>query len=56
MKVLGAKGEYLKEALSYINVVLFGAIFYVGAFFTNSILTSIGNTKPFRNFLLIGFF
>ena len=56
MKILGAKGEYLNEALSYINIVLFGAIFYVGVFFTNSMLTSIGNTKPFRNFLVIGFF
>ena len=56
MGILGAQGEYLKEALSYINIVLFGAIFYVGVFFTNAMLTSLGNTKAFRNFLVIGFF
>ncbi len=56
MGILGAEGEYLKEALSYINIVLFGAIFYVGVFFTNAMLTSLGNTRAFRNFLVIGFF
>jgi len=56
MGILGAQGEYLKEALSYINIILFGAIFYVGVFFTNAMLTSLGNTKAFRNFLVIGFF
>jgi len=56
MQILGAQGEYLKEALSYINIILFGAIFYVGVFFTNAMLTSLGNTKAFRNFLVIGFF
>lgn len=56
MQVLGAKGDYLKEALSYINIILFGAIFYVGVFFTNSLLNSLGNTKAFRNFLVLGFF
>ncbi|MDA7848173.1 MATE family efflux transporter, partial [Sulfurospirillum sp.] len=56
MKILGAQGEYLKEALSYINIVLFGSIFYVGVFFTNALLTSLGNTKAFRNFLVLGFF
>ena len=56
MKILGAHGEYLKEALSYIDIILFGAIFYVGVFFTNAILNSLGNTKAFRNFLVIGFF
>jgi len=56
MKILGAKDDYLTEALSYINIILFGAIFYVGVFFTNALLNSLGNTKAFRNFLVIGFF
>ncbi len=56
MQILGAKGDYLKEALSYINIILFGAIFYVGVFFTNALLNSLGNTKAFRNFLVLGFF
>ena len=56
MNILGAKDGYLKEAVSYINIILFGSIFFVGVFFTNALLTSIGNTKAFRNFLVIGFF
>ncbi len=56
MQILGAYGDYLKEATSYINIILLGAIFYVGVFFTNALLNSLGNTKAFRNFLVIGFF
>lgn len=56
MQILGAEDAYLYEALSYINVVLYGAVFFVGVFFTNAMLTSIGNTIPFRNFLVGGFF
>lgn len=56
MQMLEAKGEYLNEALSYINIVLYGSVFYVGVFFINAMLNSIGNTKAFRNFLVIGFF
>ncbi len=56
MQILGANGVYLREALSYIDVILLGAVFFVGAFFSNAILNSIGNTKVFRNFLIVGFF
>jgi len=56
MQILGAQDAYLKEALSYINVILFGSIFYVGVFFTNALLNSLGNTRAFRNFLVAGFF
>ncbi len=56
MKTLGAKGIYLSEALSYINIIIFGSIFFVGVFFSNAMLNSIGNTVVFRNFLIGGFF
>lgn len=56
MKLLGAKDAYLDEALSYIYPILYGAVFFVGVFFTNAMLNSIGNTKAFRNFLVGGFF
>lgn len=55
MQILGAEGSYLNQALSYINIVLFGSIFFVGVFFTNAMLNSIGNTIAFRNFLVAGF-
>ena len=50
--VLGAKGEYLKESLAYIDIIVLSSSFYVGAFFVNAILNAIGNTKAFRNFLM----
>ncbi len=56
MQILGAKGIYLKEALSYIDVILYGSAFFIGVFFSNAILNSIGNTKVFRNFLTMRFF
>ena len=56
MQILGAEGIYLKEALSYIDVILYGSAFFIGVFFSNAILNSIGNTKVFRNFLVTGFF
>jgi len=56
MQILGAREIYLKEALSYIDVILYGSAFFIGVFFSNAILNSIGNTKVFRNFLVTGFF
>lgn len=56
MQILGAKDDYLNEALAYINIILIGAVFYVGVFFSNAMLIAIGNTKAFRNFLITGFF
>ncbi|WP_024955585.1 MATE family efflux transporter [Sulfurospirillum arcachonense] len=53
--LLKADGQYLEEALAYVNIILLGAIFYVGVFFSNAILNSIGNTIVFRNFLISGF-
>jgi putative MATE family efflux protein len=55
LELLGAKGEYLKESLSYIDIIIIASIFYVGAFFCNAALNAIGNTKAFRNFLTAGF-
>ncbi|MFK5881324.1 MAG: MATE family efflux transporter [Sulfurospirillum sp.] len=55
MKLLGAEGGYLSDALSYINIILLGSFFFVGAFFLNAMLNSMGNTIAFRNFLTGGF-
>ncbi|MFA6467202.1 MAG: MATE family efflux transporter [Patescibacteria group bacterium] len=55
-KLLGAKGEYLDMALSYINVIFGGIIIFSLTFILNASLTSQGDTKTFRNFLIFGFF
>lgn len=56
LKILGASGEYLDEAYAYISIILYGSSFFIGVMFCNALLTSIGDTKSFRNFLVVGFF
>lgn len=53
---MGARGEYLSLALSYMNVIFLGAPFFLLNFVMSAILNSNGNTIPYRNFLISGFF
>ena len=54
--VLGASDTYLTISLSYINVIFYGLVFISLTFVLNAILTAQGDTKSFRNALIIGFF
>ncbi|MBE0492198.1 MAG: MATE family efflux transporter [Sulfurospirillum sp.] len=56
IKLLGAQDAYLQEALSYINIILYGAVFFIIVFFANAILNALGNAKVYRNFLVGGAF
>lgn len=56
LQVSGGTGEVLNEGLAYMNVVIIGAVFQILNFTFNGLLSAQGNTKPFRNFLIIGFF
>jgi len=51
-----AKGEYLEGSIVFIGVILYGLSFYVFSAFSNAILTSHGDTKSFRNILIVNFF
>ena len=55
-KILGAEAEYLKIALSYANVIFYGVIFFLLTHSLNGILIAEGDTKTFRNLLILGFF
>jgi putative MATE family efflux protein len=55
-RFMGARGEYLSLALSYMNVIFAGAAFFLLNFVMNAILNSHGTTIPYRNFLISGFF
>lgn len=55
-RVLGASDTYLTISLSYINVIFYGFVFISLTFVLNAILTAQGDTKSFRNALIIGFF
>jgi putative MATE family efflux protein len=54
--LMGARGEYLSLALSYMNVIFAGSTFFLLNFVMNAILNSHGNTLAYRNFLIGGFF
>ena len=52
----GASGAALQFGLDYTQTIFIGALFFLLNFVFNAILSSQGNTKPFRNYLVIGFF
>ena len=54
--LMGARGEYLSHALSYMNVIFAGSTFFLLNYVMNAILNSHGNTLAYRNFLIVGFF
>jgi len=45
--------SYKQETLDYINFILMGSIFFVTTFFLNALLNSLGDTKSFRNVLIV---
>ena len=55
-RLLGANDTYLTISLAYINVIFFGLIFFCLNFVLNAILAAQGDTRSFRNALIIGFF
>ncbi len=56
LKLLGASDEYLGIAVAYMNIILSGTLFFLLNSILNATLTSRGDTKTFRNFLIAGFF
>ena len=55
-QILGASGEYLEIALDYINLILCGTLFIVIQSIANACLNAQGDTKTYRNVLIISFF
>lgn len=53
MMLLGAHGAYLEESLAYINIILYGSIFFVFSWFINALLNAVGDTVSFRNILIV---
>ena len=45
--------SYVQETLDYINIILFASLFFIGAFFFNAMLNAVGDTKSFRNVLIV---
>ncbi|HWS01080.1 MAG TPA: MATE family efflux transporter [Prolixibacteraceae bacterium] len=56
LTLLGATDEYLGIAVAYMNVILSGTFFFLLNSSLNAALNSRGDTKTYRNFLIVGFF
>ncbi len=54
-RLFGAEGTYLATTLAFMNVILAGGIFFVLSMAINSGLSAQGETRPYRNFLVVGF-
>lgn len=52
--LLGASGPYLELSLQYMNTILLGTVFFMMSFLLNSFLNTYGDTKSFRNALVVG--
>jgi putative MATE family efflux protein len=52
-RLMGADGEYLALAVSYMGAMFSGSAFFVANQAHNAILNSTGDTKSFRNFLVV---
>ena len=56
LQTLGAQGDTLNQGTIYVQAIYVGALFFGMNFGINALLSSRGVTKPYRNFLVIGFF
>jgi putative MATE family efflux protein len=54
-RLLGASREYLTLVTRYMDTLFVGSLFFVTLYMLNAVLNSLGETRPFRNFLITGF-
>jgi putative MATE family efflux protein len=54
--LLGASGQYLETSVAYMDTIFAGAVFFVLNNMLNAVLNAQGDTRPFRNFLIMSFF
>ncbi|NLC27195.1 MAG: MATE family efflux transporter [Campylobacteraceae bacterium] len=56
LKAVGAEDSYLPLALEYIRVILYATPFFTATYALNAILVALGDTRSYRNMLIVGFF
>ena len=54
-EILGAQGDGVAYNMSYIVPIFQGALFFNLVFMFHAVLSAQGETRPFRNFLMLGF-
>lgn len=55
-RLMGARGNAMDQGLLYVRVILLGLPFFFLNNAMNGILSASGDTRSFRNFLILGFF
>lgn len=53
--LLGAEGDYLRVCLDYINPMFLGSTAFLLVYMANAVLQAVGDTRSYRNFLILGF-
>ena len=43
----------ISATLSYLNIIIYSIIFFIGSYFFNALLNATGDTKSFRNILIV---
>ncbi len=56
IRLMGATGIALEAGINYMKVTALSAPFFLGTYLLNSVLTIQGDTKSFRNSVIIAFF
>ena len=56
LRAFGVRGKSFDFGVSYLRVLFAGSSFFIINATLNAMLTAKGNTRPYRNFLMIGFF
>jgi len=54
-RLLGAQDRYLQLSLDYMDTIFVGALFFILVHCCNAICNARGDTRSFRNFLVLGF-
>ena len=55
-RILGATNNYLDISVKYMDTILYGTVFFLINSILNSLLTARGDTRTYRNYLIVGFF
>lgn len=54
--ISGAKGQAMQLGIDYTQTIFYGVLFFIMNSILNGLLNAQGDTKSYRNFLIIGFF
>lgn len=55
-RLSGAEGTAMDLGVDYTNTIFYGSVFFIMNFILNGLLNAQGDTRSYRNFLIIGFF